>query len=139
MNKKLIAVTRIDRVTKQGERADKQTGKPAVRPTVQTIKSGTVFVAQNEDEEKELLKSGAARRPRDGETVQVPIENADPDTAEERKEAAKKAKSENATPKQKLEAEAIALGLDVESKDTIDSLTKKITDAKKSGDGDDLV
>lgn len=85
---KVIAKTVIHRTVKPGQRADKKAGTSAVKPEVQVIQPGTVFMTKDQAEYDYLLEAGAIRAPERGEKVEVDIENV---TADEQAENAKKA------------------------------------------------
>lgn len=85
---KVIAVTVIHRTVKPGVRGDASKGIAPIKPEVQIVKPGTIFLV-DATEYAELSKAGAIRLPEKDEKVAVGIENvAVPEEAPAEKKAA---------------------------------------------------
>lgn len=89
---KVIAVTVIHRTIKAGVRGDKDKGIKPIKPEVQVIKPGTIFLVDAK-EYAELAATGAIRRPQKDEKVLVGIDElqAEADEVPVEKPAAKAA------------------------------------------------
>lgn len=143
----LIAINQIIRTVEPGKPGDKSKGIKATPPKTQVINPKTIFVAQDDDEFKELTEgpAPAARAPEKDEKVEVSIDNVLPKDAEADKAAAKEAAAKAKADAAKAKAaaakttEAGAGSTKTSASTGTTTSGSKAAGAEGAGDGSDLV